>query len=270
MRRLLYATTVMFAFVLAVTLLPELGHAQNPQQVPMPPGGFKPPPAAPVKPYQAIAITPPAPYDDQSFVSFRKQLTEIAQHKDRAALTKVVVPQGFFWMQDKDLADKRKPSIANLAAAINLDAKDDSGWAAIAGYANDPTASALPDRQGVICAPADPTIDPKAFQTLTQSTKTEPPDWGYPTKEGIEVHSGPKPNTTVTEKLGLYLVRVLPDSTTGDDPDQPQFLHIALPSGKTGYVPEDMISGLGGDAMCYRKGPSGWMIAGFFGGAPSQ
>ena len=161
----------------------------------MPPGGFKPPPAAPVKPYKPIAITPPAPYDDQSFVAFRKQLTAIAQHKDRAALAKVVVPQGFFWMQDKDLADKRKPSIANLAAAINLDAKDDSGWAAIAGYANDPTASALPDRQGVICAPADPTIDPKAFEALTQSTKTEPPDWGYPTKEGIEVHSGPKPNT---------------------------------------------------------------------------
>ena len=46
-------------------------------------------------------------------------------------------------------------SIANLAAAINLDAKDDSGWAAIAGYASDPTASPLPDRQGVVCAPAD-------------------------------------------------------------------------------------------------------------------
>lgn len=270
MRRLLHTTTIILAAVAVVTLVPELGRAQNPQQVPMPPGGFKPPPAAPVKPYKPIAITPPAPYDDQSFVAFRKQLTEVAQHKDRAALAKLVVPQGFFWMQDKDLADKRKPSIANLAAAINLDAKDNSGWAAIAGYASDPTASPLPDRQGVVCAPADPTIDQKAFQELTQSTKTEPPDWGYPNKEGVEVHSTAKPNSPVSERLGLNLVRVLPDSTPGDDPDQPQFLHIALPSGKTGYVSEEAISGLGGDAMCYSKGPSGWMIAGFFGGAPSQ
>ena len=125
MRRLLNATTVILAAVAVGTLMPDLGHAQNPQHVPMPPGGFKPPPAAPVKPYKPIAITPPAPYADQSFVAFRKQLTEIAQHKDRAALAKLVVPQGFFWMQDKDLADKRKPAIANLAAAINLDAKDD-------------------------------------------------------------------------------------------------------------------------------------------------
>jgi hypothetical protein len=270
MRRLINATTAILATVAVVTLMPDLGLAQNPQQVPMPPGGFKPPPAAPVKPYKPIAITPPAPYDDQSFVAFRKQLTEVAQHKDRAGLAKLVVPQGFFWMQDKDLADKRKPSIDNLAAAIHLNAKDDSGWAAVAGYAADPTASPLPDRQGVVCAPADPTIDQKAFQELTQSTKTEPPDWGYPTKEGVDVHSTAKPNSPVTEKLGLNLVRVLPDSTPGDDPDQPQFLHIALPSGKTGYVPEDAISGLGGDAMCYSKGPGGWMITGFFGGAPNQ
>jgi hypothetical protein len=267
MRSPVHATTVILAFLLAMTLIPELGHAQNPQQVPMPPGGFKPPPAAPVKPYKSLAITLPVPYDDPSFVAFRKQLAETAQHKDRAALTKLVVAQGFFWMQDKDLADKRKSAIANLAAAIHLDSKDDFGWAAIAGYANDPTATPLPDRQGVICAPADPAIDPKAFQTLTQGTQTEPPDWGYPTQDGVEVRGAAKPNAPVVDKLGLILVRVLPDSPPGDNPDEPQFLHIALPSGKTGYVPEEVMSGLGGDAMCYAKGPSGWMITGFFGGA---
>jgi len=268
--RLPNATTVIVAAAVAVTFFPALGHAQNPQQVPMPPGGFKPPPAAPVKPYKPVPVTPPAPYDDASFVAFRKQLTEVAQHKDRAALAKLIVPQGFFWMQDKELADKRKSGIANLAAAVNLDAKDDSGWAAIAGYAADATAAKIPDREGVICAPADPTLDPKAFQALFQSTQTQPPDWGYPTKDGVEVRGAGKPDAPVIEKLGLYMVRVLPDSAPSDNPDQQQFLHIALPSGKTGYVPEEAISGIGGDALCYSKGPSGWMIAGYFGGAPSQ
>ena len=44
------------------------------------------------------------------------------------ALAKLVVAQGFFWIQDKDLADKNKPGIDNLAKAIDLDAKDGSGW----------------------------------------------------------------------------------------------------------------------------------------------
>jgi hypothetical protein len=267
MRYPLNATTVILSAVMAVTLIPELGYAQSPQQVPMPPGGFKPPPMAPVKPYTPVAVTPPAPFDDQSFVAFRKQLLDIAQHKDRAALAKIVVPQGFFWMQDKDLADKRKSSVANLSTAINLDAKDDSGWAALAGYANEPTAAQLPDRQGVICAPADPALDPKAFQALVQSTKTEPPDWGYPTRNGIEVRSAAKPNAPVVEKLGLVLVRVLPDSGPSDDPNEQPFLHIATPSGKSGFIPMEAISSIGGDAMCFSKTASGWAIAGYFGGA---
>ncbi len=89
---------------------------------------LKPPPPAPIKPYKPVAVTPPAPYNDPGFVAFRKQLADVAAKKDRAALAKLVVAQGFFWMQDKDLADKRKSGIDNLAKAIDLDAKDGSGW----------------------------------------------------------------------------------------------------------------------------------------------
>jgi benzoylformate decarboxylase len=41
----------------------------------------------------------------------------------------------------------------------------------------------------------------------------------------------------------------------------------ALTSGKTGFVPSDAITGLGGDEMCFSKDASGWKIAGYFGGA---
>lgn len=261
------ATTVFLAAALAVMLAPEMVRAQGQPQVPLPPGGFKPPPASPVKPYKPIAVTPPSPYDDPSFVAFRKQLAEVAQHKDRAALAKLVVTQGFFWMQDKDLADKRKPAIANLADAVNLDAKDGSGWALLFAYANDPTAAPLPDHQGVICAPADPTLDAKAFEALIQATQTEPPDWAYPVRDGVEMRSAAKPDAPVVEKLGLTLVRVLPDSTPPANPNEAPFLHIAAPSGKTGFVPLEDLSGLGGDQMCYVKDAGGWKIAGYFGGA---
>jgi len=268
MRDPLIASTIPLAAVLAATLFAATAHAQGQsQQVPLPPGGFKPPPAAPVKPYKPVASTPPGPYADPAFEAFRKQLADVAQHKDRAALAKLVVGQGFFWVQDKDVADKHKPGIDNLARAVDLESADGSGWEVLAGYAADPTAEPLPDRPGVLCAPASPKIDPKAFAALADATQTDPTDWGYPVTDGLEVRSAAQPNASVVEKLGLYLIRVLPDSAPPSDPNQPSFLHVATPSGKTGFVPMEAIAALGGDEICYSKDAGGWKIAGYFGGA---
>ncbi len=88
--------------------------------------------------------------------------------KDRAALGKLVVAQNFFWVQDKDLADKSKPGIDNLAKAVDLGAKDGSGWEVLAGFANEPTAAESQQQKGVYCAPADPTIDSTAFEGSSQ------------------------------------------------------------------------------------------------------
>ena len=72
------------------------------------------------------------------------------------------------------------------------------------------------------------------------------------------------------EKLGVYLVRVLPDTGQGADPNDPMFLHVATPDGKTGYADAQLISPLGSDQMCYSKDATGWKIAGYFGGAAPQ
>ncbi len=259
------ASTTLLAALMGVVLAAGSGFAQG-QQLPLPPGGFKPPPPAPVKPYTAVAVTPPKPYPDQSFQAFHQQLATVAAHKDRAALAKLVVAQGFFWVQDKDIADKGKSGIDNLARAIGLDAKDGSGWDSLTAFASDPTAAELPEQKGIVCGPADPTLDAKAFESLTQATQTDPSEWGYPLKDAVEVRTAAQPNAPVLEKLGMTLVRVLPDSADGDA-NAPSFLHIALPDGKAGFVAADAISPLGGDQMCYTKDASGWKIAGYFGGA---
>jgi hypothetical protein len=268
MRYFFIASTFVFATVAASLTASEGIFAQGQsQQVPLPPGGFKPPPAPPIKPYQPLAVTLPKPYTDPAFAAFRKQLADIAAHKDRAALAKLVVAQGFFWMQDKDLADKHKSGIANLATAIDLDAKDGSGWEILSSYANDPTAEPLQDHPNVICGPAEPDIDPKAFEALLKATQTEPPDWGYPAGDGLDVRGAAKADAPVIEKLGLILVLVLPDSTPPDNQAQQAFLHIATPSGKSGFVPLDAVSSLGGDQICYTKDAGGWKITGYYGGA---
>jgi hypothetical protein len=265
MRRYSFAPTLILAVLATATVAaaPVLAQGQQtPQILPL-----KPPPPPPIKPYTPVAAKPPAPYDDAAFVAFRKQLVDVTAKKDRAALAKLVVTQGFFWIQDKDMADPKKPGIDNLANAVGLAAKDGSGWAAIGGYGSEPTAAELPDHKGVFCAPADPTIDPQAFEALGKATQTDPSEWGYPLKDGVEVHAAAQPNSPVVEKLGLNLVRVLPDAAPPSDPNASAFLHVATPSGKSGFVAMDAIAPLGGDQMCYSKDSSGWKITGFLGGA---
>ena len=223
--------------------LPPPGGAQQRPAQPAPPPG-KPgaqqqqqqqpqqPAAAPPAPYQPVAISPPKPVADPSFDAFRNQIAEIAKRKDKKALAALVSPN-FFWMGEKgDKADKKKPRVESLAKAIDLDAKDGSGWEALTGYAADPTGMPLPDKQGVICAPADPEFDGKALETLAQSTKTDASEWGYPMQPGLEVRGGPQPNAPVLEKLGMHFVRVLEDNAPPNQQNQQSpMLRLVTPSG---------------------------------------
>jgi hypothetical protein len=254
MRRLFIASVSMFAILTAAAVSPAPA-----QQLPTPPRGFQPPPPAPVKPYTAIAVTPPEDFNDPSFEAFRKNLAAVVQKKERAALAKLIVAQGFFWLQDKDLADSGKPGIDNLAKAIGLDGANATGWDTLASEAQDPTAMAVPQQKGLFCAPAPPTFDAKALGALMEQTGTDPSEWGYPEDEGTELRGAAQPNAPVVEKLGNYFVRVLPDSG-------PQFLHIALPDGKSGYVATDALAPLIADQICYTKDAGGWKIAGYIGG----
>jgi hypothetical protein len=235
----------------------------------LPPGGFRPPPPPPIGPYKAVAVTPPSPLNDPSFVAFRKQLDDAARRKDRAGLAKLVVAKGFFWVQDKDRADKNKSGVDNLAKAFDLDAKDASGWELLGAYANEPTGQELPNRKGTFCAPAGPAFDIKEVQALADATQTEPGDWAYPNRDGVEVHAAAQPDSPVIDKLGLFLTRIVPDTAPPQDANAPVFVHVAMPSGKSGFVAVDALLPLGQDQICYSKDAAGWKISGYIGG-PSQ
>jgi hypothetical protein len=219
------AMTVMAMAALAPDRVSAQGQGQDDGQLPQPPRGFQPPPPAPpppVKPYKPVAVTLPGPSKDPSFPAFRKTLADIASRKDRAALAKEIVTENFFWLQDKNLADPKKPGIDNLASAIGLDNPGGSGWEVITEAAADPTLAEVPQNQGLYCAPAPPSFDPQAFTTLVQDTATDPTDWGFPTSDDVEVRAASKPDAPVVEKLGMSFVRVLPDNSGA-----PSFVHVA-------------------------------------------
>ena len=263
-------SVVLVASALAVVgvLAPVTVLAQQPktQQAPASPQQQPPQvgPAAP-KAYNPVPVQLPKPVADPSFVAFRKLLAGIAQKKDRAALARLVA-QSFFWVaEDKDVADRKKPPIDNLAKAIGLEGRDAPGWELLAGYADEATADPDPDHAGVLCGPGEATFDDKAAEELARATQTEPAEWGYPSSNGLEVRSGPEQNSPVIDKLGLHLVRVYPD----DSPlaaVHTDTLRIVTPSGKLGYVPTDSILPLATDQLCYVKEGNAWKIAGVFGG----
>ena len=138
------------ALVIAGVLAPlaVFGQAQPPAQAPAQA------PAPVLGPYKPVPITLPSGVNDPSFDTFRKQLGDIAGKKDRAALARLVAAN-FFWVpEEKDIADKQKSGIDNLAKALSLDGTDGFGWEALAAYAAETTVMADPQRKGVFCAPA--------------------------------------------------------------------------------------------------------------------
>ncbi len=221
---------------------------------------------APPRPYKAVPVTLAQPSNDPSFVAFRKQLGDIAGRKDRAALARLVV-NNFFWMgENGDKADKKKAGIDNLAAAVDLDAKDGSGWNAITDAAGEATLEPIPDRKGVMCSPANPTFDEAAAEALAKTTGTDPSEWGYPSKPGVEVLAAAQPSAQVIDKLGMHLVRVMPEEPpAGAQPQGSPFVRVVTPSGKVGFVSEEFMSSLGSDQLCYIKDATSWKIAGFAG-----
>ena len=247
LRRTTLVATCIFAFSPAAT-------AQNQQR-----GQPQPAKAAPYKP---VTVTAPQAINDAALEALRKQLSEVAQHKDRAALAKLVVGQGFFWIGEKgDRADKRKSGIDNLAAALGLKNKDGAGWDMLASFADDPTGAPLPDRKDAICAPADPAFDSKAFNDLLASTRTDVGDWGYPVSADVEVRATPQANAPVIEKLGPVFLRI----AAGNASNVPTFLRVVTPSGKTGFVSVDSVAPIGNDQLCYVKAAGDWKIGGYVG-----
>jgi hypothetical protein len=226
---------------------------------------LRPPPPPPLKPYKAVAAKPAQPFNDPSFEAFRKELADVAARKDRAALAKLVVAKGFFWVQDRELADDSKPGIDYIAQAMGLENADSPGWANLAAYAIENTAAPVAERKGVICAPAPPEINLQEAQALGEATQTDPTDWGYMLRDGAEVRAAGRPDAPVIEKLGLILIHILPDSAAGDA-NLPTFLHIATPSGKSGYVAIDAVAPLITEQMCYANDGGSWKITGYVGG----
>jgi hypothetical protein len=250
------------AAAVAATLLTGLS-ATAQQQLP----NLKPLPApavAPAKPYKAVAVTAPANVKDPGLDALRKQLADVAKAKDKAALGRLVVAKGFFWESEKgDTADKSKSGLDNLAKAIGLDGKDAGGWEVLTGYAGEPNASAMPARQGIVCAPAEPTFNEQALEEAVKATGTDPGEWGYTVAPGVEVRAAARKDAPVSEKLGQQFVRVMMDDNAAD----PSFLRIVTPSGKVGFIAADALAPLGSDQLCYAKEGAAWKITGFVGGS---
>ncbi len=241
------------------------------QKAPPPPAGQKgapqaqqQPPVAPPAPYAVLKVAPPKPFGDPALAAFRKELAAVAQKKDRPALARLVIAQGFFWLKEQGNAAGKKTGIEALATALSLAAKDGSGWETLAEFAKDETAAPFPDRANTVCSPAGPEFDAAALEKLAADTKTDLGDWGFTAAESVEGRATASQNAPVVETLGMQFVRVMPDMAPNASQD---FMRVVTPAGKVGFVAAEAINPLGSDMLCYGKDAAGaWKIVGMIGG----
>jgi hypothetical protein len=254
MRPYRYVPTVFTAIVIALSAALAAPAQQPTLQSPKP------------KAYKPVTVKPPQDIKDPTFEGFRKQLAAAAERKDKAALARLTVAKGFFWIPaDKDVANPALSGIDNLARAIGLDEPDAPGWEILAAFAAEPTGEFDPDRKGVVCSPGDPDFDVKAAEQLVAATGTDASDWVYPVSDGIEVRAEPRPDSRVIAKLGMHLVWVYPDDSPASAV-QADAVRIVLPSGQLGFVSVDALLTLEGDQLCYAKEGDTWKVAGLRGG----
>jgi len=267
----LCSTAAVTAFAIALALTTGAGQAAAQQKSPPPaakqaPQPPQPPPPAPPKPYKTVAIKLPTPVSDPSFDAFRKDIAGVVQKKDRAALARMIVSKGFFWDRDDGKPAPKKSGIDILAQALNLGAKDGSGWESLAGFAAEPMAAPLPERASVFCAPGSPNFDERELEDLAKTTDTDPLEWAYPMRDVVEVRETPNGTAPVIEKLGMHFVRVLDDDTQSTANTAGEWLRVVAPSGKVGFVLADSLASLVGAQLCYTKEGNAWKIAGIVGG----
>src|SRR5262245_44512510 len=113
----MHSSTVMALAALFLALAPPTAMAQQPQQPPQPQQQQPAPPKA----YKQVPMKLPQPVADPTCATFLKQLSGVAEKKDRAGLGRIL-SQKFFWIPEgKDVAEKNKPAIENLSKAIGLD-----------------------------------------------------------------------------------------------------------------------------------------------------
>ena len=246
---------------LALVLAHHPAQAQS-QKSAQPPA---PQTAAP-KPYKAVPVTMPAAINDPTLDAFRKDIATVAQKKDRAALTRMIVAKGFFWERDDDKPAPKKSGIEILAQALRLSARDGSGWATLAGLANEANAAPVPERNDLVCAPASPSFDEREVEELSETTETDLSEWGFAVRDGIEVRETPSASAPAIEKLGMHLVRVLDDNSPATANTAGEWLRVVAPSGKVGFVTADALGSLLNPQICYVKDGNAWKITGLVGG----
>jgi hypothetical protein len=264
------AAVAVFSTIAAMPAMAQSEPRQAPPAAtPAPP---QPPPqiADVAVPYKPVNVSPPAQFSDPAVDALRKQISEAARKRDRAALAKLVVAKGFFWDRGggEDSSDKKKSGGDNLAIVLGLTNKNAPGWDMLAGYAEDPTASQSSMRPGAVCVPADPLFNGKEMDDLLEASQSDIGEWGFPISDGIAVRDRPEASAPVREKLGMHFIRVSPDPSPAGAVGS--FIRIVTPGGKYGYVPIDEIAPLGNDQLCYVKDGSGWKIGGYLGPGDTQ
>ena len=205
---------------------------------------------------------------DDSFDAMRKQLGEAAQRKDRAAMARLVVGPGFFWLREgRNAANKRKSGLDNLSAALGLDNQQAAGWEILSGYAEDPTVSPSPRHDGALCAPAEPAYDLHRARGAARGDQYRRDRLGL---SGVGRHRRARGAAGQRADDSTSSAFISCASCRTRRPTRRPTCASPRRSGKIGFVSIDSIAPIGNDQVCYVKDGGVWKIGGYVGGGEPQ
>jgi hypothetical protein len=228
--------------------------------------------------YPEIKVTINAAYQpDAAFEKMRAAFADAVEKKDQAALSALVAPS-FLWTiggQPADELDLGRDPIHNFKVVFgfrglgkDVDGGVDDGpyWDALTAFAGDSTYYTATDAGNLVCGPvAAEVADSGAFEQARKKIESgeDRPDW-YFTLANTDVIKAPNDKAKI-DKVGtvaLPLLSVSPPVVEGQAPREPTHVEVLLPSGKTGWIPTNLVRALFADRLCYAKTPSGdWKIA---------
>ena len=192
--------------------------------------------------------------------------------KDRAALAKLVVAQGFFWIQDKDVADPKKPGVDESRQGDRSCRQGRLRLVDARRLWQRANRGRIARSQGrVLRAGRSDHRSAGVRKRSAKQTQTDPVRMGL-SAQGRRRSARRRP----AEFAGRRKARAQPGARAARYRAAERSLTRRLSCtwrrrpANPASSPMDAIAPLGGDQMCYIKDASGWKITGFLGGAASQ
>ncbi|HXW27072.1 MAG TPA: hypothetical protein VEK73_20175 [Xanthobacteraceae bacterium] len=232
-------------------------------------------------PYPEVKVEVAAAFKpDAAFEAMRKRFSDAVAKQDAQALFALVGPTFVWTLQGgpTNLYDMGRDAMHNFKVVFGFrpqgasaDGPVENGpfWDALAAFASDGSYYQDAEAGNLVCGPITASLaDDKVLEDARKKIESgeETSEW-YFTLAPVAVAKAPNDAGPPVAKVGtvaMPALSVYPPAQEGKPPPLTTHVEVLLPTGKTGWVPANIVRPLDSDRLCYAKTASGeWKIVAY-------